>query len=64
MNKEDLEAIEYGFEEVFIFMMDVAYLSFLNTIGVFDGSKVPIPLDFADDAWPTERHYEDDEVDV
>ena len=64
MNEEDLKIINYGFEEVFVFMMDVAYLSFLNTIGVFDGTKVPLPLAFDEEAWPKEKHYEDDEVDV
>ena len=54
--------INYGFDEVFIFMMDVAYLSFLNTIDMFDGTRVPLPLDFDEDAWPSEKHYEDDEV--
>ena len=48
--------IGYGFEEIYIFMMDVAYLSFVNTIDVFGGNDIPLPLDFEDDAWPSEQY--------
>ena len=64
MNKVDLEQIGYGFEEIYIFMMDVAYLSFMNTIDVFGGNNLPLPIDFNDNAWPSEKYEDGDEVDV
>ena len=56
MNRKDLELIGYGFDEIYIFMMDVAYLSFVNTIDVFGGNNLPLPIDFNEDAWPSDTH--------
>ena len=56
MNKNLLEEMSVGVDEVFVFMMDVAYLTFNNTIDVLNWNQVPLPLDLLDDAWPTEQY--------
>ena len=44
--------------------MDISYLTFYNSIDVFNGASLPSIIDPDTDAWPSERNMYGEEVDV
>ena len=44
-NKEMFEEVNYGYDQVYAFLMDVSYLTFWNSIDVFKGAQRPLIID-------------------
>ena len=58
------EEVGYEYDQVYEFLMDVAYLTFWNSIDVFNGAQKPLVINTEEHAWPDERNRDSVEVDV